>query len=329
MYIYYSRVCIHSYIQFCSCFVLFDKGDFNMFNNEQNQQPMSYQQPAQQGGYAQPQNMVYGGAQPAVSMFQNINVTDNPVTAEEIAQFGPKGKKTTFNYNLTPKEQFQAKCSHKNKNGMAAHKVPGTNSLFECEICGAQFDIEFRTREEVQDLCDKVANILNQAKFYSINFPADFYVEYMSVLPLIMKLPDVYEAAKNNFEEVSRTNPTSSYPAQNYAAGGYSSINAFNDVFNMNYGGQYNYSGVAAPQPNGWNQAVQQPVVQQGYYPQGQPVQQQPVQGGVNPFNANAQQAIQSPQFVGPNTYQGPTTPVQQQPAQQAQVNVTEQQVKL
>lgn len=294
--------------------------------------------------------------QPRVDTFKNVNVT-NPMTEKDLELLRPQ--KESFNINPTPLEQARAKCPHKNATEMLVDRLSPESTIVRCRQCGAEFDVTMKTTEEVTDAVAIITDMLNQAKLYAVNFAPDFFTEYMMMIPLLEKLPKLYDMAKKNFTEVVKsTDPTgTAAPMQNH---GYNPLgmNAYNDILNGNYGARYgvyaaqpmvypNQGMYQQPQPPvdytqvgagaGFYQqppvqqqlmAYQQPYPQQGYYNQGM-YQQPPVAyqqaPQVNPLDVNggyaAQPAAQQPMnFAAPSV----PAPVQQPAAQPAATNVTE-----
>lgn len=297
--------------------------------------------------------------QPRVDTFKNVNVT-NPMTEKDLELLRPQ--KESFNINPTPLEQARAKCPHKNATEMLVDRLSPESTIVRCRQCGAEFDVTMKTTEEVTDAVAIITDMLNQAKLYAVNFAPDFFTEYMMMIPLLEKLPKLYDMAKKNFTEVVKsTDPTgTAAPMQNH---GYNPLgmNAYNDILNGNYGARYgvyaaqpmvypNQGMYQQPQPPvdytqvgagaGFYQqppvqqqpmAYQQPYPQQGYYNQGM-YQQPPVAyqqaPQVNPLDVNggyaAQPAVQQQMsFAAPSV----PAPVQQpaaQPTQPVATNVTE-----
>jgi hypothetical protein len=312
---------------------------------------MYYNNQPQQGAWA-PQFQQYPQqVQPRVDTFKNVNVT-NPMTEKDLELLRPQ--KETFNINPTPLEQARAKCPHKNATEMLVDRLSPESTIVRCRQCGAEFDVTMKTTEEVTDAVAIITDMLNQAKLYAVNFAPDFFTEYMMMIPLLEKLPKLYDMAKKNFTEVVKsTDPTgTAAPMQNH---GYNPLgmNAYNDILNGNYGARYGvYAGQPMVYPNqpgiyqqpqqpvdytqvgagaGFYQQppVQQPMVQQPYPQQGYAynqgyVQQPPVAyqqpPQVNPLDVNGGYAAQpaaQPQmsFAAPSV----PAPVQQPTAQPAQ----------
>lgn len=309
------------------------------------QQQFGQMQPQPGFGFAAPQfgQPMYGNVMPQQTMFKDVTVT-NPMTKEDLELLKPV--KNEFNMNIDPVDVARAKCPHKNSTQVLIKPVAG--NIVKCTQCGAEFDITIRSKEEIESSVNNIVNFLEQMKLYAVNFDPEFYKDYMMMIPLLRKAPALYEMAVQNFTEITRqtSNAQTVSPNMNPAFNRFG-IDAYQDIFNGNYGQRYNvYNQQMAVYPN---QAMGQPVPQQGYYdpnmmaaqqaPQTQQVQvfggftqqipqvqppapQAPVAPGMNPFAAGytAPMAMQAPQMQQPQAVQAPVAPQ----APQAEQTTTE-----
>lgn len=288
------------------------------------------QQPFQQQpyGFTAPQfgqPMMYGaGVMPAQSMFKEVAVT-NPMTKEDLELLKPV--KNEFNMNIDPVDVARAKCPHKNATKLLINPIGGGN-MVKCSQCGAEFDMTIRSKEDIEASVNNLVNFLEQMKLYAVNFDEEFYKDYMMMIPLLRKAPNLYEMAVQNFTEVVRqtTNSQTVAPNANPAFNRYG-FDAYQDIFNGNYGARYNVYN--QQQPVMPMQA--QPMAQPGYYDPNMVAQQQaqmqpaPQQGQVfGAFTQAPQQApvmTPAPQMGNPfaNGYAAPvmTAPMAMQQAPQ------------
>lgn len=295
---------------------------YQQFNN-------GFQQPQQNYGYAQPtfgQPYAYGNVMPNQTMFKDITVT-NPMTKEDLALLKQNPNKK-FDMNIKPEDIAKAKCPHKNANSFLVHSV-GEN-MFECTQCRQRFTAKIRPKEEIEAAVETMVNYLEQMKLYAINFDEDFYKDYMMMIPLLRKAPDLYEMAVQNFEEVTRiiSGGQTINPNMNHSFNRYG-MEAYQDVFSGNFGSKYNvYNQMPVynmqPQQAGYYQQNPQMYGYQQPAPQGM---QQPQMGQQAPQNMqpqmNQQVAYQAPQM---QPQQGPVfgnfvqQPAPQQGMQQPQM---------
>lgn len=291
-----------------------------------------FQQP--QMGFAAPQfGQPYGASvMPAQTMFKEVQVT-NPMTKEDLELLKPV--KNEFNMNIDPIDVARAKCPHKNATKLLINPIGGGN-MVKCSQCGAEFDMTIHSKEDIEASVDNLVNFLEQMKLYAINFDEEFYKDYMMMIPLLRKAPNLYEMAVQNFTEVVRQTSNSQTVAPNAnPAFNRFGFDAYQDIFNGNYGARYNVYNQQQPV-----MPMTQPMAQPGYYdpnmvaaqqaPQMQPVPQQGQVFGA--FTQAPQQApvmAPAPQMGNPfaNGYAAPvmTAPMAMQQAPQMQAPAAQQ----
>lgn len=300
-----------------------------------------YQQQFAQQQFQQPQmgfapqfgQPMYGASvMPAQTMFKEVQVT-NPMTKEDLELLKPV--KNEFNMNIDPVDVARAKCPHKNATKLLINPIGGGN-MVKCSQCGAEFDLTIRSKEDIEASVNNLVNFLEQMKLYAVNFDEEFYKDYMMMIPLLRKAPNLYEMAVQNFTEVVRQTSNSQTVAPNAnPAFNRFGFDAYQDIFNGNYGARYNvYSQQQPVMP------MAQPMAQPGYYdpnmvaaqqaPQMQPAPQQGQVFGA--FTQAPQQApvmAPAPQMGNPfaNGYAAPvmTAPMAMQQAPQMQAPVAQQ----
>jgi hypothetical protein len=300
-----------------------------------------YQQQFAQQQFQQPQmgfapqfgQPMYGvSVMPAQTMFKEVQVT-NPMTKEDLELLKPV--KNEFNMNIDPVDVARAKCPHKNATKLLINPIGGGN-MVKCSQCGAEFDLTIRSKEDIEASVNNLVNFLEQMKLYAVNFDEEFYKDYMMMIPLLRKAPNLYEMAVQNFTEVVRQTSNSQTVAPNAnPAFNRFGFDAYQDIFNGNYGARYNVYNQQQPV-----MPMAQPMAQPGYYdpnmvaaqqaPQMQPAPQQGQVFGA--FTQAPQQAPvmqPAPQMGNPfaNGYAAPvmTAPMAMQQAPQMQAPVAQQ----
>lgn len=300
-----------------------------------------YQQQFAQQQFQQPQmgfapqfgQPMYGASvMPAQTMFKEVQVT-NPMTKEDLELLKPV--KNEFNMNIDPVDVARAKCPHKNATKLLINPIGGGN-MVKCSQCGAEFDLTIRSKEDIEASVNNLVNFLEQMKLYAVNFDEEFYKDYMMMIPLLRKAPNLYEMAVQNFTEVVRQTSNSQTVAPNAnPAFNRFGFDAYQDIFNGNYGARYNVYNQQQPV-----MPMAQPMAQPGYYDpnmvaaqQAQMQQPAPQQGQVfGAFTQAPQQAPvmqPAPQMGNPfaNGYAAPvmTAPMAMQQAPQMQASVAQQ----
>ena len=261
------------------------------------------------GGIYQPMGTGYqwNGMQP---QSKRMNV----LTADEIQQLMKVENK--FSLALTTTEKMKAACTHMKADGTGDALVqdPSTGNCT-CQICGYTFrplDPATANEEFLQAAVDTIVDILQTIKLIWIDGSASTIREYYQSLPLIEKIPKLYEIAAKNFANHENSN-----------AWGYAATKNLGtlQMFGM-------LSGIlnGAGQPNGvqfGQQMYQQPVYQQpmgfgqqpmmGGMPQGNPF------GSVNPaqYQAHTSGFAYDPTQVQPQVVIDPNTQTQQPVAEQ------------
>ena len=254
-----------------------------MFDYQYQQQPM--------GGYYYNQQVVPQQKIP------------NVLTDEEIKEL--QQTQDVFRLNLTTREAMQAACNHRLADGTSDSLVfDPTTGTARCTICGYEFTPidESTSIEEIKDAAITLTNILQTIKLMYVDMPADAARTYFQIIPLIEKVPKLFEFAAKNFNK----HEFSQWQYNNGSVGAMAMLSNINAMFN---------GGGFAPQQYG--QPVQQPMMgapmgQPMMQPQA-PVMQQPVGvvPGVNPFGyPGASHVPQQPVNQGYAYQPGQPTPV-------------------
>lgn len=215
-------------------------------------------------------NYNYGGYAPQVK-FSNF------LTPEQIRSLRQTSQQ--FSLSLTTEDIMRGVCNHRNETGDADTLVfdPLTGEAT-CTTCGYKFrpvepDISI---DEIKDNVDRIVDLLQTVKLMYIDLPAEAATEYFPVIPLLEKLPQLFEYAAKNMNKHE--------------------LNTWN-YNNRNMGAMQMFTNLQSMFANG-GQFMNQPQMQQ---PQGMYQQQpmmQPQMG--NPFGfpgAGMPQPMMQPQM--------------------------------
>ena len=211
-----------------------------------NQQPMM--QPM--GGYA------YNGFQGQPQATQKFN---NVLTAEQIKRLQQNTEQ--FQIGLTEEEMLRAVCNHRSVDGMSDALVfDKMTGIARCTICGYEFRPADAGEniENIKDAVDRVIDYIQTVKIMYYDFPASAAQEYFPIIPLLAKLPKLFEFAAKNMSK----HEAYGWAYNNYNMGAVQMLNNLNSMF----------GGVGFQQA----QPMMNPQMQQPQY-------QQPM---MNPFNA-------------------------------------------
>ena len=220
------------------------------------------------------------------------------LTAEQIKKL--RGTGASFDLHISQPEMWKAICTHKeNGNIVLVENADGTVT---CPICGETFTVSYLDNNQVAEAVAIVNDICQSVKTMYLDIPEEMATQYFQIIPLLNKLPKLYEIAKNNFNMYDQSNPV----MQGNSAFGFNALNAFT-------------SPAFGQGMMGGNPALYNP----GYVPQPQyyGVPQQPVG---NPFGYNDPgYQVQVPQ----QNQQQPAQTQQQTPTAQDNNNVNAQKV--
>ena len=217
----------------------------------------------------------------------------NVLNAEEIKEL--QQQRSQFSLGLTKKESLQAACNHRTADGMQDTLVyDNVTGIATCTICGYQFrPVEAEaTYETIKEASDRLVDILQTIKIMYTDLPAEAAKEYFQIIPLIGKVPQLFEFAAKNFAK----HEYNGWSYNNHNMGGIAMLQNLSSMF----GGGMQPNFVQQPQFNGYAMNPQQPVG----YPNGM-APQMPVQ---NPFGYPGASA---PMGMAPQM----GAPVPQQPA--------------
>ncbi len=142
--------------------------------------------------------------QPNTQMYNQMpqpNYTQ-PLSAEEIAML-MKGTKSSWTMALTPEEKLRAICTHKDPTkGNQFSLVPVNNGFanaHKCYICNEEVILRDYTKDDAIAATEEVINILQNVKTTFLDIAPGVAQDYFILIPLLRKLPDLLEIAKNNF----------------------------------------------------------------------------------------------------------------------------------
>lgn len=232
-----------------------------------------------------------------------------------------------FNLSVSEEDLARGQCNHM-ANGKSA-LIPDADGSggYTCSVCGTHMNIRKVSNEEAKNATDNILDILNTIKITYLSMDPSTALEYFQIIPLIEKIPKLYEIAMNDFARYDNSTQFVQGGNQNpFAIFGSVVGPLFGGMTGMGMGymnqpqGYFNQQPVAPqqygapaqfnPQANPmYGQYQQQPA--QGFYPQQPGFQQQPIQNGYQPQAQGyqpQQQVAQAPQQAEPA----------QQPAQEA-----------
>lgn len=193
----------------------------------------------------------------------------NVLTPEQINRL--RKSENVFSLGITEEEQLRARCNHRSEDGLHDTLTydPITGEA-RCTICQYKFrpvepNIEF---EDIKEDVARIIDILQTIKLMYIDLPDQAAAEYFQIIPLIDKIPQLFEYAAKNMTKHEAYN-------WQYNSGNMGAMNMFNNLQAMFSSGMMNQPqpmmnpnmpvGMVQPMPN---PAFQQPMMNNGFgYP--------------------------------------------------------------
>lgn len=223
------------------------------------------------GGYQ------YNGYQQQVPKIMNV-LTDEEIRSLQAAT-------SQFSLGLTQKEMLQSACNHRRPDGTETSLVfdPDTG-IARCTICGYEFrPIEADSNyETICDATNRIIDILQTIKIMYVDLPPQSARDYFQIIPLIGKIPQLFEFAAKNFNK----HEYNAWSYNNHNMGGVAMFKNMNQMWGAGIQPQPQMNPYAAgmQQPVGYPQQAPNPFAFQGgpapaYQPQSTGFQYQPPQG--------------------------------------------------
>lgn len=194
----------------------------------------------------------------------------NVLTNEEISQL--MKKENSFSLALSETDKLRAACNHRRPDGLNDALYDDEDGAVRCSICGYKFrpidaNVNATSKETITAACSEITDILQTIKMIWIDIDNTVAREYFQLIPLIDKIPELFEIAAKNFAKHGNINP---WVNNNRNMGTL-------QVFNM-------LSGII----NGQTPYQAQPQQQMAYgAPMGQPIPQMAPQMGAPVYPTN------------------------------------------
>ncbi len=163
-----------------------------------------------------------------------------------------------FSLGLTERESLQAACNHRSADGTSDTLVFDQNTgIARCTICGYEFrpiesDVSYDT---IKEAADRLVDILQTIKIMYTELPGPAAREYFQIIPLIGKVPQLFEFAAKNFAK----HEYNAWSYNNHNMGGAAMFQNLNNIFGASMG------GMQMQQPQFNNAYAQQPGAPVGY----------------------------------------------------------------
>jgi hypothetical protein len=140
----------------------------------------------------------YNGYQQPAAPMQKFN---NVLTAEQIKKLQ---QNADFQIGLSEEEIWRGICNHRTAEGDKDAIIydPATG-VARCAICGYQWRPiqDNESVDSIQEAVDRIVDILQTIKILYLDLPAQAAKDYFPIIPLIEKIPKLYEFAAKNFNK--------------------------------------------------------------------------------------------------------------------------------
>lgn len=112
-------------------------------------------------------------------------------------------KENQFSLALTEIEMLKGICNHRTQDGTGDTLIQCPDGSVRCSVCGYEFmPVDSQTgREEIQEATKLIVDILQTIKLLYIDMPIATQREFFQIIPLIEKVPQLFELAVKNFSK--------------------------------------------------------------------------------------------------------------------------------
>lgn len=152
--------------------------------------------------FGQTMQQPYGGAYQFNGIQQPVPKVQNYLSAEEIKEL--QQNNSVFSLSIDRLDMLQAQCNHRSIDGTEdSLTFDPVTGMATCTICGYKFkpiDAD-ESEASIQEATDKIIDILQTIKLLYADLPAGAAKEYFQIIPLIAKIPKLFEVAAKNYNQ--------------------------------------------------------------------------------------------------------------------------------
>lgn len=130
------------------------------------------------------------------------NVYKNSLTDEELKNL--QACKTENKMTPSKIEKIKCRCNHRDVSGVCDSLIIDEKGFAKCKICGAEFK-PISSDNDIHKLLEETSknaiDILQTIKIMYPDMPPEISDQYYGMIPLLERLPDLFEIANNNFNQ--------------------------------------------------------------------------------------------------------------------------------
>ena len=131
---------------------------------------------------------------------------------------------TAFSLALTETDLIRGFCNHRTLDGVRDTLIQEIDGTVRCTVCGYRFSPvdPSMTKDDVNEAVCLVTDILQTVKMLFIDMPVAAQREFFQIIPLLGKVPQLFELATRNFSKHEN------YNAWSYRGANMGTMNMFN-----------------------------------------------------------------------------------------------------
>lgn len=134
------------------------------------------------------------------------NVYKNSLTDEELKKLQARKTKKK---KMSPSkiEKIKCRCNHRDVSGVCDSLIIDKGRVAKCKICRAKFRPKSPGNDTLvlaKESSKNVIDILQTIKIMYPDMPTEIADQYYEMIPLLERLPNLFEIANNNFNQKGR-----------------------------------------------------------------------------------------------------------------------------
>lgn len=159
----------------------------------------------------------------------NRMVVTNNLSPDEITAL--RQNQSNLVLGIDQVDYMKGACNHHDNNGNITCTMNQDGS-YTCNICGEKFYYMSYSQQDLEDTVSRMLDYLQTMKMMFVDLPPEAAKTFFQIIPLIKKLPKLYEVANSNFSKYEAYGNGSIYPQY---------VNPYTMINNLTHGGMMGY----------------------------------------------------------------------------------------